>query len=273
MARKASSTSPKRKSAAPALQRPVRTRLFLFGMTVVLLCVTTILWMTFANISRERLGIWPWIFLSGLLALFFIASLAWEQVIPPLNRTSVKEWRKPKVFGGIVYLFLAATGFIVGVANIFDPPASRADLIDVGNSIKEDTGAILVRQGDIGNALGVGRVSLIRRNIDGIWGEPGCAVTYRLALNDRSLVMTSLRDEPGMAPFREEYTISSDADRAGPSGERLSIMETNEVAGPHDGQGVIFTYGGNGTSAWLEWKHRAQAINAPRFVQCGRERR
>lgn len=272
MARKRKSSAKSRAQvSSSARQRPVHTGLFAVCIGVVAICVASILFLVIANVPVERFGVGPRWFILGLLALFFLASLAWEEVIPPLNRQSLEKWRRPKVLGGIVYLLLGATGFIAGIANVFDPPASQAKLNEVGvavETIGNDTTALVEGQSRLGEAIGIGAPSLVRRHIAGIWGEPGCRITYRLVLNDRSLVMQSLRDEPGMSPFREEYSWIADENRPGASGERLSIAETREVGGAHDGQSVTFTYGGNGTSAWLEWKHRNKDINAQRFIRC-----
>jgi hypothetical protein len=240
-------------------------------MTLTGLCIAVIVWLVVGNVPIDDFGIWPRILLVGLLALFTVASLASTEVIP-WHSLSWLEWRQPNVLGTIVYLLLGAVSFVAGVANVFAPPvASEATQV----TIRNDVGKVLNRQDalaagqdQIGEALGISRQSLVRANIAGTWGEPGCAITYRLALNGRSLVMSSLESDADMVPFREEYTIVADADRAGSSGDSLSAMEVNEVGGAHDGQGVIFTYGGNGTSAWLEWKHRSQQINATRFVRC-----
>ncbi len=252
-------------------QPPVKPALFWASMALTGICVAAIVWLVFGGVPVRDFGIWPRVLVLALLALFAVASLASTEVIPWGSR-SWAEWRRPKVLGTIVYLLLGAAGFIAGVANIFNPPlADQATQLAIRNEVGEignDTDVLIAGQGNIAEAMGIGRISLVRENIRGVWGEAGCAVTYRFGLNDRSLVMSSLRDEPGMAPFREEYTILADTDRAGPSGERLSIMDTTEVGGAHDGQSVTFTYGGNGSSAWLEWKHRSQGINAQRLVRC-----
>jgi len=252
-------------------QRPVGPAFFWASMALTGVCIAAIVWLVIGNVPMRDFGLWPRVLVVALLALFVIASLATTEVIPWSSR-SWAEWRRPRVLGTIVYLMLGAAGFVAGIANVFDPPlADRATQVAIRDEVGEigkDTDVLVAGQGDIADAVGVGRTSLVRRNIGGVWGEAGCGVTYRFRLDDRSLVMSSLRDEPGMAPFREEYTILADADRAGPGGERLSIMDTTEVGGAHDGQSVTFTYGGNGSSAWLEWKHRSQGINAQRLVRC-----
>jgi len=253
-------------------QRPVGPALFWAVLIVTGLCVAIILWLVIDGVPVEDVGLWPRILIVAILAVFIVSALASTEVIP-WGKWSWVEWRRPKVLGMFVYLLTSAAGFVVGIANIWNPPvATEARQIAIQQRVEAigaETGDLLAGQADLANAVGIGRASLIRRNIEGVWGEAGCGVTYRIRLADRSLLLTSLHDEPGMASFREEYTILSDSDRTGPNGERLSVLEASEVGGSHDGQSVTFTYGGNGSSAWLEWKHRSQAINAPRFVQCG----
>jgi hypothetical protein len=259
------------RAADPPRQRPLTSKFFWLSMMVTGACIAVIVWLVIANVSVREFGIWPRVLVVLLLAIFTVASLSSTEVLPWHSR-SWADWRRPKVLGTVVYLLLGAAGFIAGIANAFDPPADR----ETQNAIRRDvagvaqnTEALISGQGNIADAVGVGRPSLVRANIDGIWGEPGCAVTYRLRLNDRSLILSSLRDEPGMTSLVEQYTTVADADRPGRDGEHLSVMDTREVGGPHDGQSVTFTYGSNGTSAWLEWRHASQSINAPRLVQCG----
>lgn len=258
-------TKSRRSSAAKPAQLPVSPVLFGLSMSVTTVCVGVIIWLIVANIPVSDFGIMPRVLVLVLLFLFVMASLAVTEVIPWRSRNWT-EWRRPKVLSNVVYLLLAAAAFIAGLSNVFAPPAAQqATLLDT----KDEVEAVGAGVTQIGDAIGVGRQSLIRQHISGLWGEEGCSVTYRLTLNDRALTMVSVRNASDMASYSAEYTVNADSDRAGAGGERISVMETREERGFFPGFGVTFTYRTNGATETLVWDHRRMSVNAVELKRCG----
>lgn len=240
-------------------------------MALTGLCLAAVVWMVIGNVPVSTFGFWPRALVVILLVAFAAASLATTEVIPWRSR-SWTEWRRPKVLGTVIYLLLGAAGFIAGVGNIFNPPtADQATQIAIRNEVGEignDTDLLTAGQENIAEAMGVGRPSLIRQNISRIWGEAGCAITYRLSLDDRALRMTSLRSAPGMSAYEAEYTVNAEGDRPGRNGDRISVMETREERGWFPGYDVTFTYRSNGRSKTLFWDHRKMNVNGVELVPC-----
>jgi hypothetical protein len=240
-------------------------------MALTGLCLALVTWIVIGNVPVRTFGILPRVLVIVLLITFAAASLATTEVIPWGSR-SWTEWRRPKVLGTVVYLLLGAAGFIAGVANIFNPPvADQATQITIRNQVAkigDDTDVLVASQGNIAEAVGIGRSSLIRENIVGIWGEAGCAVTYQFTLTDRALRMTSRRSVPGMSAYEAEYTINAEGDRPGGNGDRISVMETREERGWSPGYNVTFTYRSNGRSKTLFWDHRRINVNGVELVPC-----
>jgi hypothetical protein len=239
-------------------QRSLAPRIFWACMVLACACIAVILWLVITNVPVREFGIFPRIFVIVLLGIFTVASLASTEVLPWSSR-SWAEWRRPKVLGTIIYLVLGAAGFVAGIVNAFDPPADKRTQNEILDTVNEVAGAV-----------GIGRTSLIRANIERTWGElgSGCTVTYQIKISDMSLELTSLLDPPGEDSIHETYSIISDGDRVGASGEHLSVLVTTEKGGLHDGQTVTFNYYSNGKSAWLEWIHSNEGINLVRLGQC-----
>jgi len=219
-------------------------------MVLTGICVTIIVWVVVKNVPIANFGVLPRVLVVVLLVLFVIASFATTEVIPWHSRSWI-EWRRPKVLGHIVYLLLGAAGFIGGVANIFgEPLASRKDVQALSDK------------------FGIGRASLVREHIGGLWGRPGCKVTYRATLRYPVLSFVSEKDPPGVDHFVGEYTITGDQDRVAAGGEPESVMETREVKGVSPGYSVAFIYRTNGRSETLFWDHRILSVNGITLVRC-----
>ena len=256
---------------APKPQKPVSYTFFWISSGLAVLCAAILIWLLLGNISTAQFGIWPRILIVGLLIIFVTASLATTEIIPWTSR-SWTDWRRPKVLGTLVYMVLGGVGFVAGLANIFNPPAAEQQTLletkkDVG-AVKRDTGQLLKGQEDIGAAVGVGAPSLIRQNIGGIWGRPGCAVTYSFTLSDRALKVRSIKSTTGMNPYNPEYSVVAERNNAAANGERSSIMETTETVGFWPGFGVQFQYYTDGSTERLVWDHKKMTTMPLELGRC-----
>lgn len=86
---------------------------------------------------------------------------------------------------------------------------------------------------------GLKRASLLSR-IEGTWGEPGCAVSFRFSFDRQALLIESVRQPAGAAPYRAVSTVVS------VSGNQ---METRG----EDFRAAILSYWTNGVVEQLTW--------------------
>jgi uncharacterized integral membrane protein len=252
-------------------QKPVKPLLFWASSGLTLVCSVVLVWLFLRNVSDAEFGIWPRILIAVLLVIFIAASLATTEIIPWTSR-SWADWRRPKVLGMVIYMVLGGVAFAAGLANIFNPPAAEQKTLletkrDVG-AVKKDTGQLVEGQRDIAEAVGVGAPSLIRQKIAGVWGRPGCAVTYRFTLTDRALKVRSVKSAAGMEPYNPEYSVIGERNNTAPNGERSSIMETTETVGFWPGFGVQFQYYTDGSNERLVWDHKKMATMPLELGRC-----
>jgi hypothetical protein len=169
-------------------------------------------------------------------------------------------------------MVLGGTSFAAGLSNIFNPPgALQTTLIETqktGDAVKRDTGALITGQAKIQEAVGVGAPSLIRQKIAGVWGRPGCAVTYDFALDDRALTVRSVKSTAGMKRYDPEFSVVADRNNLAANGERSSIMETTESVGFWPGFAVQFQYYTDGSTERLVWDHKKMATMPLELVRC-----
>jgi hypothetical protein len=86
---------------------------------------------------------------------------------------------------------------------------------------------------------GLHRASLLSK-IEGVWGEPGCAVSFRFLVNRQALLIESVRKPAGEAPYRAVSTIVSVSDNG---------IETRG----EDFRAAVISYWTNGVAEQLTW--------------------
>lgn len=92
----------------------------------------------------------------------------------------------------------------------------------------------------------------IRLRLAGVWGEPGCAVTYRFRIADRALTVDSVRRPAGTAPHHLVASITSaDGDVMNVVGERPANAR---------GKAATFSYATNGLIEHLTWDDQVRPV-------------
>lgn len=85
----------------------------------------------------------------------------------------------------------------------------------------------------------------IRLKLPGIWGEQGCAVTYRFQIRERAVIVDSVLRPAGRQPHHLVATIiSAEGDVMNVAGEQPEIAR---------GKAATFTYVWNGATEQLIW--------------------
>jgi hypothetical protein len=185
----------------------------------------------------------PWIALA-LFAVGVIASLAalFATQGAPLGAKRWATWLQPRP---IAFLFAA---IFVGFGAMTDALA----LFEPRPAVESEPGAIEQAVNAIRAAVAPTPPAppRIRLKIVGIWGEPGCAVTYRFRIEGQALIIESVRPPPATAPWRGVATILS---------ARGDIMEVR-MEQPERGGAVTFTYLTNGVTERLRWHDQSRSV-------------
>ncbi|MEL6709055.1 MAG: hypothetical protein AAFP79_12305 [Pseudomonadota bacterium] len=110
--------------------------------------------------------------------------------------------------------------------------------------------------------------SLAADKLSGLWGEPGCSVTYRFDVLDRALKVTRVAREAGMGDLEIEFSIFPGVESPSLEGERTTAFETVQVNGQHEGKNVTFRHITNGSTERIVWAHRKPPPPAITLENC-----
>lgn len=229
-------------------QKPLSKPLFFGSLVVTLVCTLTFIGLALRGIPTEEFGYTPHLLIVLVIAIFVTASLAITEIIP-WGSTSLRDWQRPKVLGSFVGLIIGALGLAVGLTAVFNPPAATERTVADVRQRLEDAG------------ITRGNASLVERHINGTWGEPGCLVTYDLALERGLLTVSSQKSVSGQSPLRVELAAEPG------SGARLVtsvVMPLQERGDAHE-----FLYEQVGSREFLTWviKKREIALKLDRCKQ------
>lgn len=218
---------------------PVKLNFFWASMAAASVCALIVLWIVLKNIPDESFGHWPRLLLVVMLGIFVVASLATTEIIPWRSR-SFREWRRPKVLGSVVLLLMGGVAFVTGLANVFAPPVATEE---TGKKILGTVESVNSKLAEAGVAAG--QSSLIEQHIAGLWGEPGCQVTYELTLNKGLLTVNSVRSVTGQSPLHMALEA-----QPGRSGHLVAsvLSPTEERGEQHE-----FVYRAAGDREFLAW--------------------
>lgn len=185
--------------------------------------------MLLSSISTDSWGYVPHIAISLGVVIFAIASLAATEILPP-HPFSWRELSRPKTLGAVVLLLMGTLPFAGALVTIFVDPVTtlRPILVELG----------LVR----------GAGAVVEKNIRGIWGEPGCAVTYTIILKDGLLTIRSLKSVAGQDPMN----IKMEAERG--FGNRLVAVVREPLENRGEQHRFIYSEIGGGSREQLTWE-------------------
>jgi hypothetical protein len=172
-------------------QKPVSKLLFFGSLGITFVCVLTLFGLALRGVPTTEGGYGPHLLIVLAFSIFVTASLAITEIIPWGSR-SLRDWQRPKVLGSFVGLIMGGLGLAVGLKPLFDPPAATEKTVEEVRKRLEEAG------------VGSGKAALIEQHINGIWGEPGCQVTYGIGLDKGLLTIESQRSVAGQSPLRLE---------------------------------------------------------------------
>lgn len=205
---------------------------------------------------------WRWfLVLAGIAVL--LASLYRQELLPwkPSRKKSdsavVKSSGFLEVIGQFVGFASALLGMISPTAVIeSEPGAIEAEARRANVQLE----AVRKSNDAIAQQLGASVNSTAREKIPGVWGEPGCAVTYRFEIKEKALIIESLKSPPEMEDYSALGTIEA---------EQGNLLKTSTVSrGADKGVAAEFRYESNGVTEALFWHDKSREM-AIRLQRCG----
>ncbi len=221
-------------------QKPIGRPLFFACISVTVICTVVIIILSLNNVPTEPFGHAPRVLILLMLAIVVTASLAVTKIIP-WRSLSFLEWQQPQVLGSFVGLIFGSLGLVVGLATVFNPPGATEKTVEEIRDALEKGG------------IAKGQSSLVEKNIAGVWGEPGCQVTYQIRLDLGLLKIDSQKSALGQRPLVMELAAESGQAR------RLvaSVIEpVGERGDQHE-----FVYERHGTREFLTWIIKKREIS------------
>jgi hypothetical protein len=221
-------------------QKPLGKAFFVGSVTIAVTSAATLIALALRGVPTDEFGYAPHLLVILVVAIFVIASLAITEIIPWHSR-SLRDWSRPKVLGSFVGLIMGALGLAAGVTPIFNPPAATEESLQA------------VRKQLEAGGITRGVASLVEAHIAGIWGEPGCQVTYNFALDKGLLTVTSIKSVTGQSPLMLELQAEP-----GVGGRLVSsvLMPLPQRGDQHE-----FLYEKAGAREFLTWVIKKREIS------------
>lgn len=184
-------------------------------------------------------------------AALLLATIA---VTPDLSlKAGWRAWVKPRPASHFLLAAVAAVESTIALSSVFQTPAlTRQELQAELDKMRRE-----LAKGEAAKAP-----SRIIAAIPGIWGEPGCAVTYDFAVDGETLSIVYRRRVPGHPPWRAYGRIL-------PGDGNPNHIDV-ELRAPISDRGTLagFTLTGSGPSAQLDWHNGPVGASQP-LVPCG----
>lgn len=200
--------------------------------------------------SAIEMGKGPWValflFVLGALAAF-TALFATESA--PWDARHWTAWLKPRPIAFIFLAIFAGFGTMTNALALFEP---RPAVESAPGAIETTVNAIETTAKEIREAVRpkAQEPPRIARKLPGVWGEPGCAVTYRFGVTGEALTIETVLRPPNTSPWRGVATIvSKDGD----------VMQVR-MEQPDRGAAVTFTYLTNGVTERLRWHDQSRPV-------------
>jgi|GEM_PF-3250794 hypothetical protein len=181
------------------------------------------------------------IFLGVCGAAIILAVLYNEGMLPwkPRSKTETVVAKK-------------SADIILGMATVFGFLSSVLSLITPTSVVESAPGAIENKVGqanakidELRKDIGVTDNAQALAKLAGTWGEPGCAVTYEIAIDKNALRLTSKKSPAGMEPFSSIGTITATTQLVGGSQSGVTVNTIEEI-GEDRGKATSYTYEDNG---------------------------
>lgn len=178
------------------------------------------------------------------LALFGCMALAAGLIDAGLfdtHRRSIRGLMRPQALSGIALAILTAFGALTDAVSLLSPrPVVESEPLKIERQL----------QTLVDHAEGKTTTpSMALAKIPGVWGEPGCGVTFRFAVEGKALNVTAEKLPPGAAP----YQLIAVIDHV----EHMSIVVHGEHPAEARGRAASFTLASIGGLERLVWDDKS----------------
>lgn len=172
--------------------------------------------------------------IASFIALFANAGAPWK-------KRGWSAWLQPRPIAFIFLAMFAGLGMMGNVQSLLESLWSRPGVSESApGAIEKGVKQILTKV-----APPPAAPPRIRLKLPGVWGEPGCRVTYRFAIRDQALLVDAERRPDGAPPYRLVATITAS------EGDAINV--TGEQPASARGKAATFTYWTNGATERLTW--------------------
>lgn len=198
-------------------------------------------WLIFDTVFEKR---------SSPLAIPFLAVVAVGAVVAtlitsrdtPVRGMPLSSWLEPKAIAAVFLAIVAGFSAVSLGLTVIEP---RGAVESKPRAIETKVDRLLERTPEAPPP------ARIREKIVGVWGEPGCAVTYRFSLKDKALTIDGERRPAGAPPWRLVAT------ETGSEGDVLHAV--GEAPAEAKGDAVTFTYSVGGVER-LTWDDQSGSV-------------
>lgn len=206
------------------------------ALTVAAACALSLVFLILSSAVETGKGLWAAFFVLIIGGIGAIAGLFATEGAP-LDARHWTAWLQPRPISFLFLAIFGSAGFMLDVLSIFEPrPAVESQPGAIEQGVNEIRVAVAPKATELPR---------IRLKLSGIWGEPGCAVTYRFAIRERALIVDSVRRPAGTPPHHLVATIVRE------HGDVMNI--TGEEPATARGKATTFTYVTNGVIERLTW--------------------
>ena len=160
----------------------------------------------------------------------------------PRPGAGVKAFLEPPVLSRLLMAILSGLAVAGSFAPMFDPRAVTTE------DLKQTEDRIIAAQ-----KPALPPPLPILSGINGVWGEPGCAVTYRFELRDDWLTVVGVKLPPGAKSEPKSFTVVPDQ-------KRQTLVGTVQEPLAERGRADLFSYFTDGKHERLTWKPQKDPV-------------
>ena len=211
------------------------------AVAIAAVCSTILALLVVSTALDSAKGAWAALVLLVMGTLGALAALVATESAP-FDARHWSAWLQPRPMAALFVAVFIGFGTMTDALALFEPRAAT----------ESEPGAIQEGINQIKGALVPPRTDppRIARTIRGIWGEPGCQVTYAFQVSGQALIIESALRPPNTSAWRGVATIVA---------MRRDVIEAR-MEEPDRGTAVTFAYMTNGVTERLRWHNQNRPV-------------
>lgn len=228
------------------------------NLVIILICVIVGCGLAYlvANMVLDK-GISNfWRIFMGVCGAAIIFAVLYNENVLPWKPKSKKDSVVAKKSADIMLGMATIFGFLTSVLSLITPTSV---VESAPGAIENKVGQANAKIDELRKDIGVVDNQAALAKLVGTWGEPGCAVTYEIAININSLTLKSKKSPAGLAPYSSTNTITATNQLVGGPNSGVTV-NTIEEEGEDRGKATSFTYETNGTTERLTRRDHSSQV-------------